>query len=255
VARRVNYDDRQHAVYSAGRSLTPALAEFWTEILARYIRAADRPAVVDVGCGIGMYSRLIAEAFDATVTGVDPSARMLEVAAREYAHPRVRYVAGSAEELPLADASCDVAFLSNVLHHVEDRAACARELRRVVRRGRLVLLRGTLPGDLGGAGVPFIDFFPTALEIDRGRVPSLDEVRAMFAGGFEEVAHEPVRQETTASFREYYERVSTRAISTLELIDDEEFEEGMARMRAVAEQETEPRPVFERVDLLVLRRV
>ncbi|MFL5886617.1 MAG: class I SAM-dependent methyltransferase [Thermoleophilaceae bacterium] len=225
----------------------------WVEVFGRYLDASARPTVADVGCGIGMYSDLLAEGIDATVVGVDPSARMREVAEREHAHPRVRYVAGSAEELPLADASCDAALMSNVLHHVADRDACARELHRVLRPGGLLLLRGSRRINLGS--FPFFEYFPTALAIDRERVPSADEVLEIFAGRFVQAAHEQIAQDSASSFREYTERIATRSISTLELISDEEFEEGIARMREVAERETEPQPVIERVDLMVLRRV
>lgn len=52
----------------------------------------------------------------------------------------------------------------------------------------------------------------------------------------------------------YHERLKLRAISTLELLSDHEFEEGVARLGLAAEHETEPRPVMAPVDLLVLRR-
>ena len=140
---------------------------------------------------------------------------MREVAEREHAHPRVRYVEGSAERIPLPDASCDAAFLSNVVHHVRDRDACAAQLRRVLRPGGLVLVRGTLRGS--GRRVAFLNFFPTAREVAERHLPSLDEVVAMFASqGFEHVASELIEQETTPSLRAYYERVKLRAISTLE---------------------------------------
>jgi ubiquinone/menaquinone biosynthesis C-methylase UbiE len=225
----------------------------WVAVFGRYVDAAARPSIVDVGCGIGMYSDLLAEAFGATVVGVDPSARMRGVAERAHAHPRVRYVAGSAEELPLEDASCDAALMSNVLHHVVDREACARELHRVLRPGGLLLLRGARR--VGGDVFPFFDYFPTAVDIDRERVPSADDVLDLFgAAGFQLVAHEEIAQESASSFQEYYERIATRSISTLELISDAEFEEGVARMREIAERESEPKPVIERVDLMVLRR-
>jgi ubiquinone/menaquinone biosynthesis C-methylase UbiE len=253
VARHVDYDDFQHSVYSQGRGLTAARAEFWARVFSRYLDRSARPAIVDVGSGTGMYSRLLAEHFDAIVTGVDPSVRMREIAERENPHPRVQYVAGTAEHLPLPDASCHVALLSNVIHHVADREAGAAELERVLRPGGLLLLRGTARDDLPG-GIPFFDYFPTAIAIDRRRVPSVDEMAELFAGGFLKVAHEPLQQESASSFAEYYERVRTRAISTFELIDDEDFEVGIERMRQVAERETDPKPVYERVDLLVLRR-
>jgi ubiquinone/menaquinone biosynthesis C-methylase UbiE len=198
-------------------------------------------------------SKLLADAFDADVRGVEPSARMREVAARENPHRRVRYLEGSGEQIPLADGTCDAALLSYVIHHLDDRDASAVEMRRVVRPGGLVLLRSTLRESL--EHLPHWEFFPAARQIAESRMPPRGEVVALFrASGFEQVASEVVKQETAPSLRAYHERMKLRAISTLELLDDAEFEEGIARLRHAAEGETDPRPVMEDVDLLVFRR-
>jgi hypothetical protein len=63
-----------------------------------------------------------------------------------------------------------------------------------------------------------------------------------------------IEQETTPSFRAYYERVRLRTISTLDLVSDAEFERGIARMREAAEGERSPAPVIQPVNLLVFRR-
>jgi SAM-dependent methyltransferase len=247
----VDYDRRQHEVYSAGRAPSRAVLEQWTAVLARYIPTRGNPVLLDVGAGVGTWSELMATAFEATVWGIEPSRRMRAVAEREHAHPRVSYVEGSAESIPLEDASCDAALLSYVLHHVSDRAACVRELRRVVRPGGVVIVRNALRESL--SQVPFFEWFPTALELDERRMPDRDEVGAMFeAEGFEAIASEVVWQETSPSLRVYYERLKLRAISTLELLPDDEFEAGVERMRQAAERETDPQPVRAPVDLLVL---
>src|SRR4051795_13544273 len=69
--------------------------------------AGDR--VVDVGCGSGNAALLAAER-GARVTGVDPAARLLDVA-REEAAARgldANFALGEAAALPLADGEADV---------------------------------------------------------------------------------------------------------------------------------------------------
>src|SRR5207244_9047228 len=133
-----------------------------------------RLTILDLGSGIGTWSEVLAEAFGAQVIGIEPSARMRAVAAQEHMHPRVRYAEGAGERIPLADSSCDAALLSYVIHHVADRDACAAELRRVLRAGAWVLVRGALRDSLASA--PHWRFFPTARAIAERQFPSVGEV-------------------------------------------------------------------------------
>jgi ubiquinone/menaquinone biosynthesis C-methylase UbiE len=247
----VDYDRRQHEVYSEGRAPSRAVLELWTAVLARYIPTRGNPVLLDVGSGVGTWSELMATAFEAPVWGVEPSRRMREVAQREHSHPRVTYVAGSGERIPLPDASCDAAHLSYVLHHLEDRDTCARELRRVVRPGGVVIVRSAFRESL--PEVPFFEWFPTALALDERRMPARADAIAMFERHeFEVRASEVVWQETAPNLRAYYERLKLCAISTLELLPDDEFAAGVERLRQAAEREKDPRPVTSPVDLLVL---
>jgi SAM-dependent methyltransferase len=193
----------------------------------------------------------MATAFRGMVWGVEPSEKMRAVAEREHGHPGVRYVEGSAERIPLPDGSCDAALFSYVLHHLRDRDAAARELHRVLRPGGVAIVRTAVRESL--PDVPFFAFFPTALAIDEARMPARADVRAMFHA-FEVVADEVVWQETSPSLRVYHDRLRLRAISTLELLPDDEFAAGVERLRLAAERETERRPVVAPVDLLVFRR-
>ena len=248
----IDYDRRQHEVYAEGRAPSRAVLELWTAVLARYIPTRGHPTLLDLGSGVGTWSQLMATAFEANVWAVEPSARMRAVAQREHPHPRVTYVNGSAEEIPLPDGSCDAALLSYVIHHVKDRDDCARELRRAVKPGGFLIVRTALRESL--RQVPFFEWFPTALALDERRMPARDEVEAMFAPhGFEPVASEVVWQETSPSLRMYYERLKLRAISTLELLPDDEFAAGIDRLRQAAERETQSQPVVAPVDLLVFR--
>jgi len=60
-----------------------------------------------------------------------------------------------------------------------------------------------------------------------------------------------VLQEDDDSLRSHCERIKQRALSTLALISDEEFDEGVKAMELAALAETEPRPVMAPIDLLV----
>jgi ubiquinone/menaquinone biosynthesis C-methylase UbiE len=252
---RVDYDERLHRAYRAGRALSADTGRLWTAAIARHLSGARGAlTILDLGAGIGRFSILLADAFHARVVAVEPSAKMRAEAERGSAHPRVVYHEGSAASIPAAAGAFDFAFLSMVVHHVPDLAAGARELYRVVKPGGLVFIRNTFGGRLDG--VPLYRFFPSARAIDEARLPSAEQVRAAFeAHGFALVALEAIEQQIDPSLRAHCERMERRALSTFELMTDAEFHEGLERMRQAVELEAAPAPVMERVDLLVLRRL
>jgi len=250
-AMRVDYDDHQHRVYSRARTPTAENARRWAGVFARFV--PQGATVIDIGAGTGAYSRLLAEELGATVVAVEPSDRMRAAAERDNPHPRVRYVAARAEALPVDDAWADAALLSHVLHHIGDREAAVTELRRGLKPGGVALVRGSLRDRV--EAVPHFRYFPDAVEIARRQFPSTAEVTDLFsAGGFELAASEALIQAAAPSLAEFAETLALRAVSTLELLDDDAFEAGMRRLRAAAAAETEPKPVLEPMGLLVFRR-
>jgi SAM-dependent methyltransferase len=92
--------------------------------------------VVDVGCGPGLFLRAAAER-GATAVGVDPSAQMRRLATRRTGRLRaaVTVVDGTAERLPLDDASATVAWAVASFHHWADPDAGLAELHRVLAPG------------------------------------------------------------------------------------------------------------------------
>ncbi|RIK37578.1 MAG: hypothetical protein DCC55_23825 [Chloroflexi bacterium] len=102
--------------------------------------------VLDVGCGIGLYTVPLAERVgDAgRVHAVDLQAPLLErarqrVAAAGFA-PRVQFHHGGAYQLPLPDASIDLAVMVATLPQIPNRLLALAELSRVLKpAGRLVI--------------------------------------------------------------------------------------------------------------------
>lgn len=110
--------------YVAGRPYVHHVAA--GEILRKCGRVKS---AVDVGSGTGLSARALLGCADAVV-GVDPSVEMLGAAFR---HANIHYIAGAAEQLPLA-GSFDLATMGSAFHWCDRQAAFA-ELERIVRRG------------------------------------------------------------------------------------------------------------------------
>lgn len=114
----------------------------------RALRAAGLAAgmnVVDVGTGTGLLAAAAASIVGdaALVTGVDPSAGMLEHACVPQG---VRLLNGCAESLPVGDGAADFLSMGYALRHISDLTAAFREFQRVLRPGgRLCLLEITVP--------------------------------------------------------------------------------------------------------------
>ena len=86
---------------------------------------------VDVGCGTGaLCAAIFAHGEPAALTGVEPSEGFLEVARRTLPD-RVDLRQGSADALPIPDASVDAVVSGLVLNFIPDLPAALREARRV----------------------------------------------------------------------------------------------------------------------------
>jgi SAM-dependent methyltransferase len=99
------------------------------------IRPGER--VLDLGCGNGWATRLLARAAEGVVAiGVDASAAMIARAESDRGAPRgVQYAVASFEHLPLSAGSVDRVFSMEALYYAVDLDAAVGELRRVIVDG------------------------------------------------------------------------------------------------------------------------
>lgn len=208
--------------YARNRHLHPAVLQ----ALLQCPLPADG-CLLEVGCGTGNYLAALTQATGCAGWGIDPSESMLAHA--RHNAPGASFERARAERLPYPQASFDLIFSVDVIHHVAERAAYFQEARRALRPG------GWLCTVTDSEWVirhrqPLSEYFPETVAVELARYPAIETLRAeMQAAGFTQLREELVEDRYALTdiqpFRE-------KAYSSLHLITDEAFQAGLARMQA-----------------------
>jgi ubiquinone/menaquinone biosynthesis C-methylase UbiE len=211
--------------------LRPA-GEGWHELAERSLAAlAGARRLLDLGCGTGRFAVLAAERLGGRVWGVDTSDEMLREARARRGGGRVGWRRAEAARLPFKEGWFDAVHSHLVLHLVDHRPAAIAEMARVLGPGGRAVV-GTF------AIEHFREFFlnryfPSIPAIDLARFPDpaglCDELAA---AGLPDVGVERFDQPVTAAAADVVERVRGRYISTLRLLDEDEYRGGLARLEA-----------------------
>lgn len=114
------------------RSLESGLSDGLAEL---DVKPAE--TVLDIGCGTGNLTRALLHRLGrgGRVLALDLVFSMIDAARRKNRDPRVIWSIADARDLPLAAESVDRVVCFGVWPHLDDAAACAGELRRVLRPG------------------------------------------------------------------------------------------------------------------------
>jgi SAM-dependent methyltransferase len=103
----------------------------------RSLDVGQGTAVLDVGCGSGVFCRLAADA-GARVTGIDATPALVEIARERV--PDGDFRVGDLQFLPFADDTVDVVTGFNSFQYAADPVAALAEAKRVARPGGLVFV-------------------------------------------------------------------------------------------------------------------
>jgi ubiquinone/menaquinone biosynthesis C-methylase UbiE len=247
----MDYDRSDLAtIYDAARALTPARRQKWQTLLSAQFDRTAISLVVDLGCGTGRFSEMLAE-WDAWVIGLDPSAKMLNQARRKPATGRVVFGRASAEALPVPNGCVDLVFMSQIYHHLADPAEAARECRRVLRSGGYVCIRtGTRENDVIAP-----NFFPSVRAMLDADLPSGDEIKSTFAAvDFTLMHHEIVTEAVAPDWPSFVSKSALRADSFLARLPDREFEQGVAALQAHLTKIAPDEAVAEEIDWFVFTK-
>lgn len=202
----------EHDAWELGRSYDEYMGRWSRAVAESFLRrlAPDgRSRWVDVGCGTGaLTARILSGCDPLSVTGIDPSAGFVALAAEHVrAHTgaggntSVRFEVGSADAVPVEAGAVDIVTSALAYNFFADRPLALAEFRRITRPG------GTLAfyvWDYPGGGVEFIDEFwkhatrldPAAATLDEAdRFPFCTDdglAAEVAAAGFADITVEPI---------------------------------------------------------------
>src|SRR5260370_8262726 len=127
-----------HPVYNAikGSVVQGALSPWVTR------QSGETVTIVDVACGTGAVTQLIAEelarqGLQARIIAVDPSADALRLARQRIDEVRIEasFFQGEADELPTLVREADVAFFCNAIHLIAATRATFRQMAAILAPG------------------------------------------------------------------------------------------------------------------------
>jgi ubiquinone/menaquinone biosynthesis C-methylase UbiE len=239
----IDYDTQQHQDYARGRALTPQQLHVWISAFEAALPEQRPLAGLDVGSGTGRFTPALARAFG-PVIGVEPSVRMREVAETQSQHPGVRYLPGTAEEIPVTSDSADYALMGWSWHHVQDKPRAVRELARVLRPSGRLILRTNFSDHHPRPW--WLEYFPRGYEADASIFQPLHEVIATFmSAGWRVVSFGTVTEPSSGTRGAMLERLRLRTLSFFAQLSPDELEIGFRRLeKAVAADPGAPAPVF-----------
>lgn len=147
-------------------------------------------AVLEIGCGTGSLTTLLARALPAaSIIGLDPDPVALTRAQAKTRTQPIEWLQGTAVKLPLSDESLDRVVASLVLHHLtaEEKLKALAEAHRVLRPGGRLHI-----ADWGAPQDPIMSaafFVLRAIDgFDRTRAHVRGELPALIAGaGFADI--------------------------------------------------------------------
>ena len=249
MAARVNYDEIAgtfDARYTAGLydGVRAALVDLVT---------AKRPTcALEVGCGTGHWLSALRESVE-YLCGIDWSPEMLRHAAANC--PGAGLLRAAAQALPLRDASVDLVFCVNAIHHFERFEEFIAETKRLLRPGGTLAVIGMDPHH-GRDQWCVYDYFPETWAADVARYPSTGQITdAMLHAGFSRVECRVASRFRQARWGRAVladPELQRNGCSQLALLSDAQYEAGISRIESVLRRAERDDAIAFKVDIAMM---
>jgi ubiquinone/menaquinone biosynthesis C-methylase UbiE len=199
----------------------------YIETLLGLLKACPGRRILELGSGTGNSTSAIAAGVPCDITALEISRGMLQQARKK--DIPARWVRGSAMQLPFKNASFNFIFGIYMLHYIPDLDVLFRECARVLERGSMAFV--TAPHAFI-QNHPMNDYFPSFAKVDLARFQPVEIVETVLRNvGCQRVDHARKSRVPEPVDEAYVDKVEGKFLSTFDLLPQEEFSEGLARLR------------------------
>jgi ubiquinone/menaquinone biosynthesis C-methylase UbiE len=216
---------------------TRSHSDLLIDCFAERARLSADSSVLDFGCGTGNYLLQLRERFHCRCCGVEPSEGMRAAASQKGAGIEVR--PGDHRDVPFDDDAFDFVFMTDVIHHVPDLRAMFGELQRVLKRGGMLCVVTQSHPQIEARF--YNGYFPSLARNEKGRYPDIDKIMRVAA----ESGLGIDRAETLTAVphavisAHFLKNVEEKNYSMFRVLSDQEFKDGLEKIRADLGREVE----------------
>lgn len=199
---------------------------YWSVLYKEIQNVKKDSRLLDIGCANGDFITWTEQKRKIDCIGIDKSMKMLSVINK---NSRNSFVLGDANDLPFRCNSFDVVIMNNVLHLIGLKKCFIDDIYRLLSKDGIFIIGAINVDELSSYWE--YEFFPSAFEIDFVRMPEIDIiVRSLCKSNFKLLQNKSVLFEKRKFDLEFIERVKHRHMSSLWLISESEFDNGVKKL-------------------------
>jgi ubiquinone/menaquinone biosynthesis C-methylase UbiE len=220
--------------------------------LRQLVTTKEPEFALEVGCGTGYWLAALRDQLP-HLFGLDYSLQMLcKACERDF---RGKVVRATAEILPFPDATFDLIFCINAIHHFERIGNVIAEARRILRPGGILAVIGMDPHH-GRDDWCVYDYFPETKVTDLARYPSSGQILdAMLGVGFARVeCGVACRFAQTRTGRAVFDdpELQKKGCSQMALLTNDQYRAGIERIHSAIRLSKPGEPPVFRADIAMM---
>ncbi|MFD1019937.1 class I SAM-dependent methyltransferase [Thalassobacillus hwangdonensis] len=139
----IDFHNEANRYSYSGRSVDPS----WVDLFQKLVDTYHIEYPIDIGCGGGIYSRVLASIGTIRVLGLDQSAPIINTAKQHSDDPRLSFQQGDALCTGLPSSSHDMVLQRALVHHINNLEACVKEANRLLNTEGIYVIQDRTPED------------------------------------------------------------------------------------------------------------